>query len=111
MHWKFSGKQDVYLEIAEKYKEYIRMGLLKDGDKMPSVRSAAGEWGVNPNTVARAYALLEEWGYLLSLPKKGVFVRYSEALEEKDRDPEREAHLELIRQLKNRGVDKQISWI
>ena len=74
--WKFSGKQDVYLEIAKYYEKHILLGVLREGDKLPSVRRAAGELGVNPNTVAKAYARLEEMGYIRALPKKGAFVTY-----------------------------------
>ena len=70
----FSGPREIYIEIAEKYKEYIKTGILCVGDKLPSVRQAALEFGVNPNTVARSYSLLEEWGYIKSIPKKGVYV-------------------------------------
>ena len=76
MQTKFSGKQDVYIEIAERYKEYIKLGIIKSGEKLPSVRVAAGELGVNPNTVARAYSYLEAEGYIRALPKKGAFVIY-----------------------------------
>ena len=34
MQAKFSGKQDVYLEISERYKEYIRLGIIKNGEKL-----------------------------------------------------------------------------
>ena len=51
----FTGKRDVYLEVAERYEKYIKLGVLRDGDKLPSVRTAAGELGVNPNTVQKAY--------------------------------------------------------
>lgn len=77
IEWKFSGKQDVYLEIAKYYEKHILLGVLRTGDKLPSVRAAAGELGVNPNTVARAYARLEEMGYVRALPKKGAFVTYT----------------------------------
>ncbi len=76
MELKFSGKQDVYIEIAERYKEYIRLGVIGKDEKLPSVREAAVELGVNPNTVARAYAKLESDGYIKSLPKKGAYVIY-----------------------------------
>lgn len=76
MSWGFAGKQDVYIEIAERYEQYILKGIYKNGDKLPSVRVAGQELGVNPNTVARAYALLVEKGYVCSLPKKGAFVTY-----------------------------------
>ena len=72
-----SGKQDVYLEIAARYANFIRLGVLRDGDKLPSVRVAAGELGVNPNTVQKAYVHLEQQGLICSLPKKGAFVTYA----------------------------------
>lgn len=75
--WKFSGKQDVYLEVAGYYETHILRGVLREGDKLPSVRQAALELGVNPNTVAKAYAHLESAGYVCALPKKGAYVTYS----------------------------------
>lgn len=73
---KFSGKQDLYIEVAERYENYIKLGIMKDGDKLPSIRVAANEYGINPNTMARAYSLLEEKGLIHTLPKKGVYVTY-----------------------------------
>jgi len=72
----FSGKQDIYLEVAERYENLIRLGLFRNGDKLPSVRVAAAELHVNPNTVQKAYQLLESKGLITTLPKKGVFVTY-----------------------------------
>ena len=34
MAWKFSGKSDVYVQIAEKYENYIKLGVLKNGEKL-----------------------------------------------------------------------------
>ena len=108
MKLNFSGKQDVYLEIAEKYKEYIELGIIKNGEKLPSVRTAAGELGVNPNTVAKAYAILEEQGYTVALPKKGAFVTHGEALEIKEDERKK-----LVYTLRESGVDKEtvLKWI
>jgi len=108
MKLNFSGKQDVYLEIAQKYKEYIELGIIKNGEKMPSVRTAAGELGVNPNTVAKAYAVLEEQGYVCALPKKGAFVTFGEMPAEKDNE-----YKKMIYTLREKGVDKAtlILWI
>ena len=102
----FSGKQDVYIEIAEKYKEYIRLGILKDGDKLPSVREAATDLSVKPNTVARAYAKLEEEGYVKALPKKGAFVTYGGQRQDSEKK-------RIIRELRDMGVDKATlyKWI
>jgi GntR family transcriptional regulator len=105
----FSGKQNVYEEIAEQYKEYIRLGLLASGEKLPSVRAAAIELGVNPNTVARAYARLEEDGYVKSLPKKGIYVSFLETEDEKA-DVK---HKVILRELKQKGISKEslLKWI
>ena len=74
MQIKLSGNQEVYLEIANKYKKYIELGVLKNGDKLPSVRNQAAALGVNPNTIARAYAYLEKCGLIYSIPKKGLYI-------------------------------------
>ena len=107
MKSRFSGKQDVYLEIAERYREYIRLGVLRAGARLPSVRTAAGEIGVNPNTVARAYAVLESEGYVQSLPKKGIYV--AEATHTGPDDATRAA----IKSLRERGISKEelLRWI
>jgi GntR family transcriptional regulator len=108
MKLNFSGKQDVYLEIAQKYKEYIELGIIKNGEKLPSVRTAAGELGVNPNTVAKAYAALEEQGYVCALPKKGAFVTFGEEPAKKEDERKK-----MIYNLRDMGVDKEtlILWI
>lgn len=87
MQLSFSGKQDVYFEIAQRFEQYIESGIYRDGDKLPSVRASANELGVNPNTVARAYALLEEKGYIRTLPKKGVYVTYGGRKTDSDEIP------------------------
>ena len=102
MNWRFSGKQNVYAEIAEQYKEYIKLGLLAEGERLPSVRTAAIELGVNPNTVARAYALLEEWGFVRSIPKKGIYV----SAPKREPAAEQEAHKSVLRSLRQSGVSK-----
>ncbi len=74
MKKEISGKQDVYLDIADKFEAYIKAGVYRNGDKLPSVRVAAGDLNVNPNTVARAYSTLEERGLVRCMLKKGAFV-------------------------------------
>ena len=74
MEVRLSGKQNIFEEIASEYERYIRLGALREGEKLPSVRTLAMQLGVNPNTVERAYALLEQKGLVFTLSKKGVFV-------------------------------------
>jgi GntR family transcriptional regulator len=108
MQTRFSGKQDVYIEIAERYKEYIKLGIIKNGEKLPSVRVAAGELGVNPNTVARAYSHLEAEGYIRALPKKGAFVIFES--ESNGEEPDKK---NVICALKDMGISRSTleKWI
>lgn len=66
----------LYLQIVDDYKKYIELGVYKYNDKLPSVRSLAIEMGINPNTIQRAYQILESQGYITTIEKKGVYVCY-----------------------------------
>ncbi len=101
----FTGKRDVYIEVAERYEKYIRLGVLRDGDKLPSVRVAANDLGVNPNTVQKAYVLLEEKGLICSLPKKGAFVTFSQG-ESKGGGSHRAEIIKLLTELKEKGITR-----
>ena len=101
----FSAKRDVYLEIAERYEKYITLGVIKTGEKLPSVRTAAGELGVNPNTVQRAYSLLEERGFIRSVPKKGAFVAYGE--DGAKESPLRREVTDMVAHLRDSGVTRE----
>ena len=99
----FSGKRDVFLEIADRYANYIRLGVLKDGDRLPSVRVAAGQLNVNPNTVQKAYTYLEEQGLISTLPKKGVYVTYGANQSAVKQDS---PVMQAIMKLKEAGVEQ-----
>lgn len=102
MQFEFSGNTEIYLEIAERYKHYIDSGIIKVGDKLPSVRMAALELGVNPNTVARAYSVLESDGYIRSIPKKGVYATDPSLASKSVHD-----FRDFFRQLKADGISRQ----
>lgn len=69
-----NGKDSIYEQIVNQIKRLIKLGALKKGEKLPSVRMLAQDLGINPNTVARAYTTLEEEGIIYTLNKKGVYV-------------------------------------
>ena len=60
--------------MVEKLEHLIISGGLEPLTRMPSVRSLAMELSVNPNTVQRAYAQLEQDGYLYTVSGRGTFV-------------------------------------
>ena len=64
----------IYEQLYRKVIELILKGVLTEQEKLPSVRSLATELGVNPNTVAKAYSLLERDGIIYSLSGRGSFI-------------------------------------
>ena len=55
----------IYLQIILWLKRGIASGQIRDGDELPSRRVLSARLGVNPNTVQKAYRLLEEEAHLL----------------------------------------------
>ena len=64
----------IYLQIFEQIGEAVAKGQLSTGDKLPAVRKLASELVINPNTVARAYTLLEQAGLVATKMGSGTFV-------------------------------------
>ncbi len=68
-------------QIVEQIKLYIFKGVLKEGDKLESVRQLSADIGVNPNTIQKAYRELELLGYVETQAGKGVFVKQAVSTE------------------------------
>lgn len=68
-------KLSVYESIIESIKRDISLGIIAEGEKLPSCRDFAMQLGINPNTVQRAYSELETQGIIYTIPKKGVYVK------------------------------------
>ena len=68
------GNKSIYEQIIDKFKELIKCGTMKQGDKMPSVRELSRTLGVNPNTIQKAYRELERQGYIYTAAGVGTFV-------------------------------------
>src|SRR5690242_18653583 len=63
-----------YLQIVQQVKQALRLGLLKAGDQLPTVREVVAKIAINPNTVLKAYRELEREGLVSSRPGQGTFV-------------------------------------
>jgi GntR family transcriptional regulator len=59
-----SDQAPIYAQIVRRFKLMLAQGTLKDGDEAPSRRALALQLGVNPNTVQRAFAELEQLGVI-----------------------------------------------
>lgn len=71
--------EKMYLKIYEEIRRSIIDGAYKMGEKIPSKRQCAENYGVSVITVEHAYELLFEEGYITSREKKGYFVSFDEA--------------------------------
>ncbi|HAP57790.1 MAG TPA: GntR family transcriptional regulator [Sphaerochaeta sp.] len=70
---QFNTLFPIYLQIAEYIHDLILNRVWEDGQRIPSVRDMAMELEVNPNTVIRTYAMLQEEGTLENQRGIGYF--------------------------------------
>ena len=66
-----------FAQVRRQLTEQIRGGQLAPGDRLPTVRRLAGDLGIAPNTVARAYRELETDGLIEGRGRAGTFVSAS----------------------------------
>lgn len=67
---EFKNTKGIFLQIADSISEKVMEGKYPPGEKIPSVRDLAIEFGVNPNTVMRTYSELQTRGIIEN--KRGV---------------------------------------
>lgn len=69
-----SSATPIYLQIVEQVRRAVADGALRPGQRLPATRELAVELAINPNTVVKAYQVLERQG-LIKLPRGlGAFV-------------------------------------
>lgn len=71
-HW--NDTQPIYRQLRDKVVEMILEGRLTDGDALPSVRSVAAEFTLNPLTVLKGYQQLVDEGLVQKRRGRGMFV-------------------------------------
>ena len=76
----------IYEQIKDKLRRLMVTGAIREGEKLPSVRSMASSLAINPNTIQRAYEALESEGYVYSLPGKGIFAASGQQVEQGRRE-------------------------
>lgn len=62
-------------QIKNQMIRFIEVGILKEEDRLPSIRQLAQDNGINPNTVMKAYSELEKQGFVYNVPKKRCICR------------------------------------
>ena len=74
VHLDYRDSRPIYAQIVDGFREQITGGVLRPGEKLPSVRDLAAQLAINPNTIQRAYRRLEAEGWIATVPGKGCFV-------------------------------------
>ena len=69
----YRDARPIYEQVKDGLRRLMVTGVIREGEKLPSVRTLAGTLAINPNTIQRAYEALEAEGYLYSVPGKGSF--------------------------------------
>jgi DNA-binding transcriptional regulator YhcF (GntR family) len=63
-----------YQQLIQQVRQALRLGLLHEGDQLPTVKDVVGTLAINPNTVLKAYRELEHQGLVAPRPGVGTFV-------------------------------------
>ncbi len=97
----------VYEQVVEQTERFILTGILKAGDRIPSVRNLSVELSVNPNTIQKAVSELDRRGIVYSIPGRGCFVSQDAgSILSMSRRKGLEDIKEQIRELRLAGVEK-----
>ncbi|MEU5883053.1 GntR family transcriptional regulator [Spirillospora sp. NPDC047279] len=66
-----------YLQLVRQVRQALRLGMLREGDKLPTVKEVVAQLAINPNTVLKAYRELEHEGLVEARQGVGTFVTVS----------------------------------
>jgi GntR family transcriptional regulator len=76
IEFSLDGRSGVspYLQVVQQVRQALRLGLLREGDQLPTVKDVVARLAINPNTVLKAYRELERDGLVAARPGIGTFV-------------------------------------
>src|SRR3954453_13122606 len=63
-----------YQQLVRQVRHALRLGLLREGDQLPTIKGVVAQLAINPNTVLKAYRELEHEGLVAARPGVGTFV-------------------------------------
>ena len=82
----YRDARPIYEQVRDGLRRLMVTGVIREGEKLPSVRALASSLAINPNTIQRAYESLEAEGYVYSIPGKGSFAAPRTGVDEERRD-------------------------
>ncbi len=82
----YQNRKPIYEQIVERVQTLIITGAIEPDSQMPSVRSLAVDLSINPNTIQKAYSVLEQEGYIYPVKGRGNFVSGNSELKVKKQE-------------------------
>ena len=82
----YRDARPIYEQVKDGLRRLMVSGAIREGEKLPSVRSMASSLAINPNTIQRAYEALEAEGYLYSVLGKGSFAAPHTGVDQRRRE-------------------------
>ena len=82
LNLEYRDARPIYEQVKDGLRRLMVTGVIREGEKLPSVRAMAGNLAINPNTIQRAYEALEAEGYVYSMPGKGSFAAPNTGVDE-----------------------------
>lgn len=103
----YQDRRPLYEQVTEKFRTLIYQGVLPADSRIPSVRQLAMELSINPNTIQRAYMMLEQDGLIYPVKGKGNFVADTQKIQEESKENFRQEFLELVRKGNHTGFEEE----
>ncbi|GIG56086.1 GntR family transcriptional regulator [Longispora fulva] len=63
-----------YMQLVQQVRQALLLGVLREGDQLPTVKEVVARLAINPNTVLKAYRELEHDGLASARPGVGTFI-------------------------------------
>lgn len=104
----YQSRTPIYEQIVLEIERYVALGILKPEEQIPPIREMATELGINPNTVKKAYSILETKGVIVTISTKGTYIAYDtqKIVEEKVNSKINELK-SLMEELKRLGLTEE----
>lgn len=103
----YKDRRPIYEQIVERFQMLIVKGVLEPDSQMPSVRKLATDLGINPNTIQRAYNMLEQGGFIYPVKGRGNFVTGGETLARQKQEAFLNSFARQVRQARELGITKE----
>ena len=104
----YQSRIPIYEQIVNNIEKYVAVGILREKSQIPSIRELANNLGINPNTVKKAYDILENKGVIMTISTKGTFIsNNTKMVLENKIDKEINLIKDKIRELENMGISKK----